>query len=269
MIQITKSMNKSGTIATDYLYRDRLRTLITSDNTVANIINFLEKRGVMSNTYFVYTSDNGYHLGQFCVQGEKRQPYETDIRIPLIVRGPGIPKNVKLTDIALTIDLTPTFVDIANARTPPNTIDGVSLLPLLKNTEDVKIWRDSFLIEFHGETNNSDEIGYPYSCFISDGFIHDCWNNTYNLFRVKNSTHDITFANWSLTPFKEYYDLLSDPYELENRIDILSPSIIAELMQDLKSSVNCVGRSCHRQRKRAPPLLRSSTPSTENWRVLL
>lgn len=67
---------------------------------------------------------------------DKRQLYEFDLRVPLIIRGPNVPKNVTRTEPVLNIDLAPTMLDIANGSTGhfPVAMDGVSFLPLLQKT---------------------------------------------------------------------------------------------------------------------------------------
>ena len=118
--------------------------------------------------------DNCYY------QGEKRQPYDEDIRVPLIVRGPGINSGTKTDHIALNIDIvryqlygstvlyllitqTPTFLDLAGFKVPED-IDGISLKPVLFNATSMVVylfyycvvtcimqWRDDFMVEYYGE----------------------------------------------------------------------------------------------------------------------
>lgn len=91
----------------------RWQTLVAVDELVESVVQKLKEINVLDNTYIVFTSDNGFHLGQFTLGADKRQPYETDIRVPLIVRGPGVqPKTTDSTPIAL-IDLMPTILDLA------------------------------------------------------------------------------------------------------------------------------------------------------------
>jgi len=74
-----------------------------------------------------------YFAGQFSLPIDKRQLYETDIRIPLVIRGPGVPHNVTRAEPTLSIDIAPTIADIANGGIGsfPSKMDGTSLLPLL------------------------------------------------------------------------------------------------------------------------------------------
>ncbi|CAG0926099.1 unnamed protein product, partial [Notodromas monacha] len=74
----------------DEFFRDRWRSLLSVDDLVSDVYNSLAEKGMIDNTFIVFTSDHGYHLGQFSQPIDKRQPYEFDIRVPLYVRGPGV-----------------------------------------------------------------------------------------------------------------------------------------------------------------------------------
>ena len=87
------------------------------------------------NSFVMFLSDHGYHLGQFTLRPGKSQPYETDLRVPLAVRGPGVRRNVTRSELVVsTIDLAPTLVEMAGTSMP-GSVDGTSFLDLL--TEDV------------------------------------------------------------------------------------------------------------------------------------
>lgn len=97
----------------DALYRKRWQSLLAVDEMIAAIFQQLNDTNLTDNTYIILTSDNGYHMGQFAQPYDKRQPYETDIRVPLIVRGPNVPaKTIAQAPIAL-IDIFPTILDLA------------------------------------------------------------------------------------------------------------------------------------------------------------
>lgn len=139
---------------TDALHRKRLQTLLSVDDAIERLYKMLSKTGQLDNTYLMFTSDHGYHLGQFNQVKGKAQPYEADIRIPFYIRGPNIPKGVEVAEIALNIDFLPTFLDIAHAK-PPKYVDGTSVMDIavggVINRRKRKIlkpiWKDTFLVE--------------------------------------------------------------------------------------------------------------------------
>ena len=100
------------------------------DSLVDGILSRLD----LTNTYVVFTSDHGFHLGQFRLPYDKRQPYETDLRVPLWVRGPGIEAGATVDDVvAVGVDLAPTLLDMAGARKEAaRGMDGTSFLANMK-----------------------------------------------------------------------------------------------------------------------------------------
>uniref|UniRef100_A0A7M5UYS6 Sulfatase N-terminal domain-containing protein n=1 Tax=Clytia hemisphaerica TaxID=252671 RepID=A0A7M5UYS6_9CNID len=93
LIRNTPPLNNVTSQFTDTLHRKRLITLLSLDDAIENVILTLEKTGQLHNTYVFFSSGHGYHLGQFNLVKGKSQPYESDIRIPLYMRGPNIPKD--------------------------------------------------------------------------------------------------------------------------------------------------------------------------------
>lgn len=92
--------------------------------------------------------------GQFALPWDKRQPYETDIRVPMFVRGPGIEPKALSSSLVVNIDIAPTIVDMAGLA-PTHAMDGVSFLPLITNrSRQRNKTRDHFFIEYVGEGNS-------------------------------------------------------------------------------------------------------------------
>uniref|UniRef100_A0A915PHV8 Sulfatase N-terminal domain-containing protein n=1 Tax=Setaria digitata TaxID=48799 RepID=A0A915PHV8_9BILA len=159
LLQHTGRMEPVHVIFTDVLHRRRLQTLQSVDINVQRLVNELRDLGDLSNTFFIYTSDHGYHLGQFGLVKGKNMPYEFDIRVPYFIRGPGLPKNISIREPVMNVDIAPTILDIAGVAIPRH-MDGRSLVQLMrqydkqkkktkkeaKKTNDFK-WRDTVLIE--------------------------------------------------------------------------------------------------------------------------
>ncbi|VDL76735.1 unnamed protein product [Nippostrongylus brasiliensis] len=120
------------------------------------IFTTLRDHNYLSTTYAFYTSDHGYHLGQFGLIKGKNMPYEFDIRVPYFIRGPGIMKNFSIREPVLNIDIAPTLIFIAGGEVPDH-MDGRNLLDLIalkksssgKNSDNSPVapWRDTVLIE--------------------------------------------------------------------------------------------------------------------------
>lgn len=95
----------------DEFYRLRLRALQGIDELVAGVVKTLDEHGILDETYLIYSSDNGYHIGQHRLPPGKECGYEEDVNIPLIIRGPGIPKGEITDQVTSHTDLAPTILD--------------------------------------------------------------------------------------------------------------------------------------------------------------
>ncbi|KAJ0181298.1 hypothetical protein K1T71_003383 [Dendrolimus kikuchii] len=152
ILRVTEKMKPIHRQFTDLLMTKRLQTLQSVDIAVERVYQELKALGELDNTYLVYTSDHGYHLGQFGLVKGKSFPFEFDIRVPFLVRGPGVEPGTVVDDIVLNIDLAPTFLDMGGVEPPPH-MDGRSLLPLLqprRRRQAAVHWPDTFLVESSG-----------------------------------------------------------------------------------------------------------------------
>ncbi len=128
----------------DLRHERRVESLQAVDELVEALVNDLRGHGALGNTYVVFTSDNGWHHGEHRIPAEKHQPYEESVRVPLLVRGPGVAAGSATGKLTLNTDFFPTFTDLAGAPTPEY-IDGRSLRPLLEDR--VTTWRSAILVE--------------------------------------------------------------------------------------------------------------------------
>jgi N-acetylglucosamine-6-sulfatase len=112
--------------------RERWESLLAVDEAVAAIIGELRRAGELDDTYVIFTSDNGYMQGEHRVPLGKMLPYDPSSQVPLLIRGPRIPKGRTTKALVGNIDLAPTILDATPARSP-RPLDGRSFLPFARD----------------------------------------------------------------------------------------------------------------------------------------
>lgn len=197
-------------------YRARLRALQSLDEMVERLVNALSAEGELSNTYIVLTSDNGIYLGEHRLTA-KGAAYNASPRVPLLVRGPGVPRGATRSQMPLNNDLAPTFASWAGVR-PPGFVDGRSLAPLLTSNPQAA-WRTAFLVE-HRRTPEE----FPYVRAIP------------NYSAVRTARYN--YVEYG-TGEKELYDLDADPTELRNIYTSAPQSLRSDLKARLESLKAC------------------------------
>lgn len=222
----------------DKMYRDRLRTTAAVGETIGGLLRTLEETGELDNTYLVLTSDNGYHVGQHRLGLGKETAYEEDIRVPLIIRGPGVPAGVSKDEMVLNNDFAPTFADLAGLPAPAS-VDGRSFAPLLdgRSENDPATWRTAFEVR-HWVDPSKDRTPYwaskpipPYRAVRTQRYMY-----------VEYQTGE-----------HELYDLRKDPYELHNVYDSADSTLISQLDSRLDSLRDCAGEGCRTAENVPPP----------------
>jgi arylsulfatase A-like enzyme len=129
--------------------KNYLRCITSVDENVGRILDYLDWAGLAENTIVIYSSDQGFYLGEHGFF-DKRWMYEESVRMPFIARWPGvIPAGGKVSEITQNIDFAPTFLEIAGL-TPPDDMHGRSALSLLRG-ESVPDWRDSIYYHYYEE----------------------------------------------------------------------------------------------------------------------
>jgi arylsulfatase A-like enzyme len=234
----------------DDRYQRRLRSLLAVDEMVSSLVETLAAAGSLDNTYIVFTSDNGYHLGEHAIPVGKQSPYDESLRVPLIVRGPGVPAGAVVDAIALNIDLAPTVADLA-ATSPADFVDGRSLAPLLDGDPPAE-WRHGFLVE-HYDRTLPDQWGVPGQLPVEEapedqeGFaegnlvtgVTPVNSPPYLALRTVQYLY-VEYANGE----RELYDMLADPYQLQNLATTADPALLADLATKLDQLRVCAGADC-------------------------
>lgn len=179
----------------DHFYRQRLRALQAVDEFVENLIQRLDDYGVLDNTYIVYTADNGYHIGHHRLQPGKECGYEEDINVPLIIRGPGVPKNEVSEIITSHTDLVPTIFDMVRLK-PHEDFDGAAVPLSRASLEAAKDTRHEHV--------NVEYWGWAASEGQYDRYFFK--NNTYKSLRLIGEGYNFYYSVWC-NNVHELYDL--------------------------------------------------------------
>jgi N-acetylglucosamine-6-sulfatase len=206
------------------LYRERLRSMLSVEDLLEQTIGTLQETGELDNTYIFFTSDNGFHLGEHRLRVtsrvDKRTPYEEDIAVPLMVRGPGVPTGAERQELVINNDFAPTIAELAGVRTP-GFVDGSSLAPLLASSPPSS-WRSAFLEEGWLPEGTGFEVPTHKS-------VH---------------TQDHMFVEYAETAEQELYDLKADPYQLESKLRAGNEQLYSTLQTRLDSLRACSGAAC-------------------------
>jgi arylsulfatase A-like enzyme len=174
------------------LVKNYYRVLLGVDENVGRVLDFLDKNGLAENTVVVYSSDNGFFLGEHGLF-DKRLMYEPSIRVPMAVRWPSRikPNRVDSNHMVLNIDVAPTLLESAGVPVP-SWMHGRSWLPLLEGRETS--WRDAFLYEYY-------EYPAVHCVRKNRGIRTDRWK---------------LIHFWEQPEEWELYDLQTDPDEITN-----------------------------------------------------
>ena len=220
----------------DAIYRKRAQAVESVDKLVADTEATLAKEHLSKDTYIVFSSDNGYHLGQHRLVQGKQTAFDTDIRVPLIVTGPGVPHGRTVHQVVQNTDLYPTFVQLAGA-TPAKPIDGTSLVPLLHPHGPTSAWPTVALVEHHGNDSPSDP---DYNGGGSNPTSYDAIRiSAPHLPGFKGHVESVYVEYLDPSHELEYYDISKDPYEVDNVAGQLTSSQKYELHNVLTVMANC------------------------------
>ncbi|MDX1947061.1 MAG: sulfatase [Pirellulaceae bacterium] len=189
--------------------KDYLRCVDAVDENVGRMLDYLDKSGLAANTVVIYTSDQGWYLGEHGWY-DKRWMYEESFRTPLLVRWPGQTKPGSTSDkLVMNLDFAETFLDIAGQPVPAD-MQGNSLVPILRG-ESPADWRKS--------------VYYHYYEFPQPHHVHPHWGVRTDRYKL---IHFYTIDAWEL------FDLEKDPHELKSVFaDPAYASVLADLQKEL------------------------------------
>lgn len=232
----------------DEAFRQRVRSVQVLDANVGALVRRLEAKGTLDSTYIVFTSDNGYNMGEHRLDIAKYNQFEETVSVPLLVRGPGIAPGTRISELAGNIDLAPTIADMTGTPAPDR-VDGLSLLPLLEATGSLPrehLLLSRGLIPMEKERLSTVEeypetvVESPRRARLSDfnAVVTERWK----LVDYINSDHE------------ELYDLRNDPFELTNlmvggwqSMRLMPPwqrDLVRDLRRTLRELLKCEAAGC-------------------------
>ncbi|WMT57060.1 sulfatase family protein [Truepera radiovictrix] len=233
--------------AIDATYRAQAQMLLAVDELLGSLLDALRETGTLDNTYLVFTSDHGWHSGEHRLFHLKLTPYDASVRLPLVIRGPGIPKGEVREHLVLNTDLAPTIAAWAGVS-PPAWVDGRSLAPVLRpRPVPLEGWRQSVLTEFwprralgedpeHRPTEHHPKVPVPqYRAVRTLGRL-------YVEYRYADGTRE-----------GELYDLTNDPFELTNLYAGADVALKAALAAHAEALQGCAGATCRALEDQAVP----------------
>ncbi|OAL18221.1 hypothetical protein AYO22_10799 [Fonsecaea multimorphosa] len=202
--------NQSNLDYNDEWYRNRLRALQAVDEMIDGVVHRLEQADMLENTYLFFSTDNGYSIGQHRRQPGKQCAFEEDINIPLLVRGPGVPKDHRTEIVTSHIDLAPTFLTlagVAESEMAKYELDG-STIPLhsldLVHSKQEPWPQEHVNVEMWGIIMSEGKYGYV---------LYP--NHTYKALRVIGDGYDLLYTVWCSNEH-ELYDMAKDPWQMDN-----------------------------------------------------
>lgn len=238
-IRALKRLDASRVAAIDALYRKQMQSLQAVDEAVAALVEALRAAGRLDDTYIVFTSDNGFHMGQHRLEPGKYTPYEPDVHVPLLVRGPGVPRGLTVEALTLSVDFAPTFAELAGATLPAEP-DGRSLVPFLQGNPPVS-WRQAVLLEQFAVSS-----GPPGSGILEPGDASSHPSHR----GIRTATYK--YVQYG-TGAKEVYDLRKDPDELVNLSGRVPQAWLDSVAKLTKALASCRGAACREIEARPVP----------------
>lgn len=191
---------------------DYLKTIVSVDENIGRLMDYLESKNLLENTLIVYTSDQGFFLGEHGWY-DKRFMYEPSVSTPLLMRYPeGIPAGSKTTKLVQNVDFAPTLLDMCGIAIPED-MQGVSLVPLIHDTDKAD-WRDKIYYHYYE---------YPFG-----------WHDVKRHYGIRTERYKLIHFYNDIDAW-EMYDLETDPNEMNN---LAGNPEYADLQDELKQQLD-------------------------------
>lgn len=203
-------------------YQKRLEADMATDDMIGHIEQELEAKNLAKNAYFVFSSDNGYHMGEYRFLPGKQTAFDTDIHVPLIVSGPGIMAGSTTTELTSNIDFAPTFESLTGA-TVGAAVDGLSMATIWHGQTPTS-WPKAVLVEHHGPDDAPADPDRQTKAAADPP--------SYEAVRTATALY-VRYADGE----SEYYDTTTDPLELHNLGGAAAPTALSTALTAL--------RNCH------------------------
>lgn len=239
----------------DAIYRKRLQMLAALDEGLASIRRQLAELGQLDDTYFVFSSDNGWHHGYHNLPPWKGTAYEEDVRVPLVVAGPGVPRGREVARLVVNADLAPTFADWAGASPPPGA-DGRSLAGLIQAPDPAAFpWRNRLPLYRLTETVAGPADRWPrygrragatagYGCLDQIPPWTEVGTDRVNLPEFRGVRSDrYTYVEYA-TGDLELYDRVQQPLQQHNSVCAAPEGLLDELRGYAAGLAACAGAAC-------------------------
>jgi N-acetylglucosamine-6-sulfatase len=242
-----KSLSKEQIAEIDDLHRKRLQSMLAVEDMVSDVIDALTTTGKLGTTYVFFASDNGFHQGQHRLHSGKNTAFSADLAVPLVVRGPGIPKGQVVTKITANVDYAATWSELAGIEIR-KFVDGRSLVPFLTGKTPAT-WRNCLLLEHGGPSLTApgpDGVLEPQDPFD----IQAQSVGGPPVFAGLRTWHE-TFLEYD-TGEGELYDHATDPAELTNLYETSSPGHTKQLSNWLGTLRHAAGDAL-RTAEEGPP----------------
>lgn len=246
------------------IFERRAESLLAVDEMIGGVLDELREQGVQQNTFFFFSCDNGYHLGQHRMPPGKREIFQHDVNVPLIVSGPGIAAGSVSTTLYQNIDLARTWAALAKVPVSPSAppVDGKSMAAELLGKSSQPVRGYSLHEGYqsceagHGEgkacshtllgtgADDAAVVGGTHDEIPPHGVLWPALGRDYSGLRLKSGDHpDAMYVEYT-DGGRAYFNCTADPWQTTNAYPTLSADVKSALAATLAKVVNCAGTDC-------------------------